>query len=73
MTGAYLAEVTHPYQVVTGAGYMVEFTNPWGGDAPFDPSSLDELDAVSQAFYENPGLKERLRETRPAQEVDAAR
>lgn len=70
-TGAFLSEVAHPYDVVTRAGYAVDFVSTRGGEVPFDPGSLQELDDISRRFWEDASIRARLRET-PSPEVVAA-
>jgi putative intracellular protease/amidase len=44
LTGLYLPELSHPYEVFKGLGYEMTVASPLGGDAPVDPKSLsDEL------------------------------
>ncbi len=41
-TGAYLSEVTHPYDEVTRAGYEVQMISPHGGQPPLDGVKMDD-------------------------------
>src|SRR5687768_7974339 len=68
-TGAYLAEVAHPYAVFTQAGYTVDFVSPKGGRPPFD--GLDNPDAISQAFLDDAAVQARLDHTPRPDAVDA--
>ena len=52
-TGFHLAEAAVPWQVLTSAGYEVDFATPEGGKAPIDPGSLDREDAVNRAFLDD--------------------
>lgn len=47
-TGYFLAEVTHPWQVLVDAGYEIDFVSPKGGNAPVD--GFDMEDAVNKRF-----------------------
>lgn len=62
-TGAFLSEVAHPYDVLTRAGYAVDFVSPRGGEVPFDPGSLQEPDDISRHFWEDEAIRARLRDT----------
>lgn len=69
-TGAYLPEVAHPYDVLTRAGYEVDFVSPRGGRPPLD--GTEQPDAVSRAFLDDRDAQARLeRSARPA-DVDPA-
>ena len=49
LTGVYLPELAHPYQVFADAGYKIAVASPLGGDAPIDPGSLSpELEPYLQ-------------------------
>ncbi|MFM6927264.1 MAG: type 1 glutamine amidotransferase domain-containing protein [Bdellovibrio sp.] len=41
-TGAFLSEVTHPYDEVTQAGYEVDMASPRGGKVPLDGVKMDD-------------------------------
>jgi putative intracellular protease/amidase len=69
-TGAYLAEVAHPYQVFTARGFAVDFASPKGGRPPFD--GLDQIDAISQRFLDDTAVQARLEHTLRPADVDPA-
>lgn len=71
-TGLWLAEATHPHAVLEGAGYTIDFASIQGGAAPIDPRSLEDLDAVSQAFLDNPKTRAQLDNTLKLDDVDAS-
>jgi putative intracellular protease/amidase len=50
-TGYFLTEATHPWKVLTDAGYEIDFVSPQGGDAPIDGFELD--DPVNKLFWED--------------------
>ncbi len=50
-TGYYLAEVAHPWDQLTKAGYEVDFVSPKGGKAPVDGFNLS--DVTNKAFWES--------------------
>lgn len=41
-TGAFLSEVTHPYDEVVRAGYTVDMISPRGGKVPLDGVKMDD-------------------------------
>lgn len=46
-TGAYLSEVTHPYEEFTQADYEVDMLSPLGGKVPLDGVKMDDpLNAI---------------------------
>lgn len=50
-TGYYLGEVSHPWKVLTDAGYEIDFVSPKGGEPPVDGFDLN--DPENKAFWEN--------------------
>lgn len=50
-TGYYLGEVSHPWKVLTQAGYEIDFVSPQGGNPPVD--GFDLKDPVNKEFWEN--------------------
>lgn len=70
-TGAYLAEIAHPYDVFTKAGYAVDIASVRGGQVPLD--GLDAKDDVSATFRDSPQRKAELASTPPSSIVDPAR
>jgi len=50
-TGYYLGEVSHPWEVLTKAGYEIDFVSPKGGNPPVDGFDLN--DAVNKEFWED--------------------
>ncbi|MBA4709078.1 type 1 glutamine amidotransferase domain-containing protein [Aquitalea aquatica] len=73
-TGLWLTELTHVYDVLTAAGYTVDFVSPQGGKVPLDQRSLGWLyrDAAAQAYLDDPAFMERLQSTRAAADIDPA-
>lgn len=41
-TGAYLSEITHPYDEVVREGYEVDMVSPQGGKVPLDGVKMDD-------------------------------
>jgi len=50
-TGYFLGEVSHPWKVLTAAGYEIDFVSPEGGNPPVD--GFDLSDPVNKEFWEN--------------------
>lgn len=50
-TGYYLSEVSHPWKVLTDAGYEIDFVRPLGGNPPVD--GFDLTDPENKDFWEN--------------------
>jgi putative intracellular protease/amidase len=50
-TGAYLAEVSHPYDVFRRAGFEVDFVSPRGGEVPLD--GVDRTDPLNAQFLDD--------------------
>jgi putative intracellular protease/amidase len=69
-TGAYIGEVTHPYEVFTDAGYEIDFVSPKGGKTPLD--GMDALDEVSQKYLADKSFMAKLNSTKKPTEVSAA-
>lgn len=71
-TGLWLTELTHVYDVLTGAGYTVDFVSPRGGGVPLDQRSLGWLymDAAAKAHLHDPAFMTLLQSTKSAADVD---
>lgn len=54
-SGFYLSEVSHPWHVLTRAGYTVDFVSPKGGETHVD--GLDLSDPLNAAFWNDPALR----------------
>lgn len=66
-TGYYLAEVSHPWKVLTDAGYEIDFVSPKGGEPPVD--GFDLSDPVNKLFWENEAYKKKINHTLKPEEV----
>lgn len=60
-TGYYLSEVSHPWEVLTEAGYEIDFVSPKGGNAPVDGFNLD--DPTNAKFWNNQKYKRKIENT----------
>lgn len=69
-TGAYLAEISHPYAVLREAGFEVDFVSPAGGRVPLD--GVDRKDPVNAAFLDDPQALARLHASRRSAEASSA-
>ena len=69
-TGAYLPEVSHPYEIFTKAGYAVDFVSPQGGRPPF--YGVDKPDATSRAFLDDKAIQAQLDTTLRPEDIDPA-
>jgi len=50
-TGYYLGEVSHAWEVLTEAGYEIDFVSPKGGNPPVD--GVDLNDSINKKFWED--------------------
>ncbi len=66
-TGYFLSEVSHPWKVLTDAGYEIDFVSPLGGKAPVD--GLDLGDPVNKLFWENAAYQNKMNNTLSPSEV----
>lgn len=70
-TGAYLPEIAHPYEVLTAAGFEVDFASPKGGRVPL--YGLDAKDAASRAFLADGDRMARLHASSSPGQVEGDR
>ena len=77
--GFWWSELTHPYYLLTEAGYDVEIFSPDGGkceadamSSPHDPSGYSASDLVTAGFMAMPKLKALVESTRKAADIDVA-
>ncbi|ASZ15001.1 type 1 glutamine amidotransferase domain-containing protein [Chitinophaga pendula] len=66
-TGFYLGEVSHPWEVLSAAGYDIDFVSPQGGQAPVD--GFDLKDPVNKKFWEDPAYHEKITHTMTPDQV----
>lgn len=67
-TGYFLGEVSHPWKVLTDAGYEIDFVSPKGGNPPVDGFDLN--DPVNKEFWENPQYQQKISHTMTPSEVN---
>ena len=75
--GFWWSELTHPYFVLTEAGYEVEVFSPNGGKCeadgmsdPRDSSGYSANDLISMGFIATPKLAELVNNTKKASDID---
>jgi putative intracellular protease/amidase len=78
--GFWWSELTHPYYVLSEAGYEVEVFSPNGGrceadamSSPHDPSGYSASDLISAGFMAMPELKALVEDTKKVADIDSAR
>jgi putative intracellular protease/amidase len=75
--GFWWSELTHPYYVLTEAGYEVEVFSPNGGkceadamSSPHDPSGYSASDLISAGFMAMPKLTALVADTKKVSAID---
>lgn len=65
-TGFYFSEVAHPWEVLSNAGYEIDFVSPQGGKAPIE--GFDLSDPVNRKFWEDFVCEHKVQNTmKPSQ------
>jgi len=72
-TGYHLAEVAHPWRVLTEAGVDIDLATPGGVAAPMDPGSHDLDDPDNRALLDDPEAARSLEAPRAVEDVDTER
>lgn len=67
-TGYYLSEVSHPWEILTQAGYEIDFVSPQGGNPPVD--GFDLKDPINKAFWEDSVYHAKIENTMKPSEVN---
>ena len=70
-TGYFLSEVTHPYYVLTEAGYEVDIASPEGGLPPMDERSHKLSDEDNKRFVETASDWRKMENSIPLSSIDA--
>ena len=75
--GFWWSELTHPFYVLTEAGYEIEVFSPNGGKCeadgmsdPRDSSGYSASDLISMGFISTPKLAELVNDTKKATDID---
>lgn len=71
-TGYFLSEVTHPYYVLTEAGFEVDIASPNGGLPPMDERSHKLSDEDNKRFVETASDWTKMENSVPLSNVDAS-
>jgi putative intracellular protease/amidase len=70
-TGAYLSEISHPYDVFVKAGFVVDFASVRGGRVPLD--GIDRSDPTNAAFLDDADVSRHLHASTASSAVDPSR
>lgn len=69
-TGYYLAEVAHPWDVLTNAGYEIDFVSPKGGTPPVDGFNLN--DPINKKFWDDSFYRKKIENSLKPEQVNPA-
>jgi putative intracellular protease/amidase len=69
-TGWHSSTVSHPFKILTDAGYAVDFASPKGGKAPLSPSSENYDDPVNAGFLLDSKTQSRFDQTLAVEAID---
>lgn len=69
-TGYYLGEVSHPWEVLTAAGYEIDFVSPKGGNPPVD--GFDLSDSVNKKFWDDAYYHRKITNTLQPSDINPA-
>jgi putative intracellular protease/amidase len=67
-TGYYLGEVSHPWEVLTKAGFEIDFVSPKGGNPPVD--GFDLTDETNKLFWEDAYYQKKISNSMKPNEVN---
>lgn len=67
-TGAYLSEITHPYEELVKAGYEIDMVSPLGGRVPLDGVKMD--DPINATWMNDEDFLEKIERTRTLETVN---
>ena len=70
-TGAYLAEIAHPWAAFTDAGFDVDFVSVRGGEVPLD--GVDRKDPVNARLLDDADTITRLHASAAPRDIDPSR
>ena len=69
-TGYYLGEVSHPWEVLTEAGYEIDFVSPKGGNPPVD--GFDLTDSINKKFWEDTTYQKKISNSQKPADINPA-
>lgn len=67
-TGAYITEITHPYEVLIEKGVKIDFASPKGGETPLD--GLDQADDKAKALLKNKAFLSLLNNAKKLRDIN---
>ncbi len=67
-TGYYLSEVSHPWKILSGAGYEIDFVSPHGGTPPVDGFQL--TDPINRMFWNNQKYQKKMISSMQPDDID---
>ncbi|MGZ3772659.1 MAG: type 1 glutamine amidotransferase domain-containing protein [Pseudobdellovibrionaceae bacterium] len=68
-TGAYLSEITHPYEEFVRAGYNIDMISPHGGKVPLDGKRMD--DPINATWMNDEEFLDKIEHTMTPWQVSA--
>ncbi|MBO9667408.1 MAG: type 1 glutamine amidotransferase domain-containing protein [Bdellovibrio sp.] len=68
-TGAFLSEITHPYEEISNAGYEIDMVSPLGGEVPLDGVKMD--DPINATWMNDEDFLEKLEKTLKPEQINA--
>ncbi|WP_413587243.1 type 1 glutamine amidotransferase domain-containing protein [Bdellovibrio sp. HCB274] len=68
-TGAFLSELTHPYEEISAAEYDIDIASPQGGEIPLDGIKMD--DPINAVWMNDEDFLEKIQNSIPLAEVRA--
>lgn len=69
-TGAYLSEITHPYEEFTRAGYQIDMVSTKGGKVPLDGVRMD--DPINATWMNDEEFLNKIEKTSKPSQVNAS-
>lgn len=66
-TGYYLAEVSHPWNILFTANYEIDFVSPKGGKSAVDGFDLE--DSINKKFWDNLTYRNKIENSMKPSEV----
>ena len=69
-TGYYLGEVTHPWAVLSDAGYEIDFVSPKGGNPPYYGANTE--DPINERFLADQKYQAKIQNSMKPSEVNPA-
>jgi len=67
-TGAYITEITHPYEVLVQKGINIDFASPQGGNTPLD--GLDQADEKTLALLKDDTFLNKLNNAKKLSDIN---